>query len=151
MEEKKMTAAVRYQSRNGNTKSVAKIIAQVADVDAKPVIVPLEESVDILFLGGAVYMWDIDKALKEFLQTLDSKKIGCLAAFSTTGLMPFAIWKIKSAAKSAGIPVCRQALCLKLMMQGHGMKGEKGGQLKEYQIQQVQTFARKTIQGCCSG
>jgi len=143
-----MKIAVRYQSRNGNTKSVAEIIAQTVGVDAKRVAAPLDEATDLLFVGGAVYMWDIDKTLKEFLQTLDSKKIGCLAAFSTTGLMPFAVWKIRWAAKRAGIPVCRHSLCLKLMMQGHAMTGCKGGHLKENQIQQVRDFAQQAVQVC---
>jgi len=143
-----MKIAVRYQSRNGNTKSAAEIIAQMVGVDAKPVTVPLEEATDLLFVGGAVYMWNIDKALKEFLETLDSKRIGCVAAYSTTGLMPFAVWKIRRAAKRAGIPMCRHSLCLKLMMQGHAMTGCRGGHLKENQIQRVRDFAQQAVQVC---
>jgi len=79
--------------------------------------------------------------LQEFLKTLDKRQIGQIVPFSTTGLMPFAIWKIKAAAKKADIPVSRQSLCLKIMMQGHAMLGRKGGHFSENQAQKIKQFA----------
>lgn len=59
-----MKAAVRCQSRNGNTEGMSRIIAKAIGVTAEPVAVPLQEAVDVLFLGGAVYAWNIDKTLE---------------------------------------------------------------------------------------
>lgn len=141
-----MKVAVRFQSRGGNTRGMAEIIAKTAGVIAEPVSVPLPEKVDILFLGGAVYMWKIDPQLQSFLEQMDGQKIGSIAAFSTTGLMPFAITRIKCYAKKAGIKVCHQSLCLKIMMQGHSMLGREGGHFKDEQIARIKKFAAETIE-----
>lgn len=45
------------QSRGGNTRGMAEIIARMAGITEEPVYMPLIEKVDLLFLGGAVYMW----------------------------------------------------------------------------------------------
>lgn len=97
-------------------------------------------------MGGAVYAWKIDSKLQEFLNQLDNQKIGSIVAFSTTGLMPFAIWKIRRYAKGAGIKVCRQSLCLKIMMQGHAMLGREGGHFKDTQIKKIEKFTAKVIE-----
>lgn len=140
-----MKIAVRYQSRGGNTEGMAKIIAKVAGVTAEPVSVPLEGKVDLLFLGGAVYMWKIDSQLQAFLEKLDSKKVGRIAAFSSTGLMPFAIWQIKRYAKKAGIKSCRKSLCLKILLQGHSMLGREGGHFTNEQKARIKKFASETV------
>ena len=62
-----MKVAVRYHSRTGNTKKVALAIAEALGVDAKDASVPLEEKVDILFLGSAVYAAGVDDAMKAFV------------------------------------------------------------------------------------
>lgn len=59
--------AVRYYSRSGNTKLVADAIAQaigttaisVDQADAK-----ITQSIDTLFVGGALYAYGLDKHLK---------------------------------------------------------------------------------------
>lgn len=43
-----MKIAVRYQSRGGNTRGMAEIIAKMAGVTAEPVYVPLTEKVDLV-------------------------------------------------------------------------------------------------------
>ena len=65
-----MNIAVRYQSRGGNTRAVAEVIAEVIGVKAETIDKPLDEKVDILFLGGGAYMWDADIKLKEYLDTI---------------------------------------------------------------------------------
>jgi len=140
-----MKIAVRYQSRGGNTKGMAEIIAKAAGVTAEPVSTPITDKVDLLFVGGAVYMWKIDPQLQYFLEKLDKQKAGCIVAFSTTGLMPFAIWKIKRYAKKAGIAVCPKALCLKIMMQGHSMLNREGGHFEKAQESKIEKFASETI------
>lgn len=59
------------------------MIAQQLGVVAYPIDHPVEEAVDVLFLGGGVYMWNMDSSLRRYIKNLDAQKIGQIAAFST--------------------------------------------------------------------
>jgi flavodoxin len=73
MAEKKI--AVRYLSRGGNTKAAAEAIAKAAGVEAKSVEVPLDGTVDILFIGSGVYALNVDQKVKEYLEALNSNDV----------------------------------------------------------------------------
>lgn len=135
-----MKAAVRYQSRGGNTRAVAEVIAQKLGVKAYSIDYPIEEKVDILFLGGGVYMWDLDPDLRSYIENLDSGKIGQIAAFSTTGAMDTTIKRIKEYAEKKGIPVNDNSLLLVMLLKGHSALGLKGGKLNEKQKKQIEEF-----------
>ena len=137
-----MKIAVRYQSRGGNTRAVAEVIAKALGVESAPINTPLPEKVDLLFIGGGVYKWDADPELKTYLQTLNAKQVGKIAAFSTTGGMTVAIKRISEAAKAKGIPLCEHTLCMKLLLQGHAGIGREGGHLNEKQEAEAQAFAK---------
>lgn len=143
----KMTIAVRYQSRGGNTRAVAEVIAETLGIKSEPIDSPLDETVDVLFLGGGVYGWDADPQLKEYLGRLDSKKIGQIVAFSTTGGMKKAISRIAEYASKAGIKVNEKQLCLKMALQGHATFGREGGHLTDEQIQKVKEFTSDVLAG----
>lgn len=136
-----MKIAVRYQSRGGNTRAAAEVIAKTLGVEAAPIDTPLPEPVDLLFVGGGVYRWDADPELKFYLKTLDAAKIGRIAAFSTTGGMTVAIKRISEAARKQGIPLCRHTLCMKLLLQGHAGLGREGGHLTAVQQSEIREFA----------
>lgn len=140
-----MKIAVRYQSRNGNTRAVAEHIAGIAGVEAKPVNEPLQEHTDILFIGGGVYMWDADKELIDFLERMEKNQIGQIAAFSTTGVMATTIKRICEYADKAGIPVNENKLCLKMLAQGHSAFGLQGGKLKPQQTEKIGRFAEAVL------
>jgi flavodoxin len=78
-----MSVAIRYQSKGGSTKKVADAIASQLNVVAYPISEHLNQDVDVLFLGGAVYAANIDADMKSFISNLD-KKIGKVALFSTS-------------------------------------------------------------------
>ena len=62
-----MKAAVRFYSRSGNTKLVADAIAGALGISAVSVDAPeaeLKEKADVLFVGGALYAYGLDKYLK---------------------------------------------------------------------------------------
>ena len=61
---------VRYYSKTGNTKKLAEVVAKQVGVTAKPIMEQIEDDIDILFLGGAVYAFDIDPLLKTFIHSL---------------------------------------------------------------------------------
>lgn len=136
-----MKIAVRYQSRGGNTKAVAQVIADTLGVEAASIEKPLDEYVDLLFIGGGVYKWDADPGLKAYLQELDAQRVGSIAAFSTTGGMTVAVKRIEEAAKNKGIPLCEHSLCMKLLVQGHAGLGREGGHLSDGQVARAKAFA----------
>jgi flavodoxin len=75
--------AVRYWSRSGNTEKLANKIAKTVECEAKTTESKLEGSVDVLFLGAAIYAGTIDSNVKEFLEELESDKVGKVVVFST--------------------------------------------------------------------
>lgn len=109
-----MKVEVRYQSRGGNTKAVADLIAKELNVVAHSIKEPIREYVDILFLGGGVYAWNADPELIEFVRTLDNKMIGKIIVFSTAGMFDSAVAKIRQAVRERGIPLEDEGKCIKL-------------------------------------
>ena len=136
-----MKFAVRYQSRGGNTRAVAEVIADTLGVKAEPVDTPLTENVDILFIGGALYAWRIDKKLKKYLDNIDAGKIGKIAVFGTSGGQENVIKKITEYAAKKGLKADERSLYLPMGMQGNALFKRKGGNLSEKQINLVKDFA----------
>ena len=100
----KMNIAIRYFSRTGNTEKLANAISEAVNVPALKVYEPLNEKVDVLFLGSAVYAAGVDETVKKFLK--DNKdKIGTLVNFSTAALLPSTYAQVKKLAEDLGINV----------------------------------------------
>ena len=87
--------AVRYFSKSGNTKKIAAEIANFTGWEALAIDKPINEPIDVLFLGASVYWGGIDNRVKEFIRTLDASKIGKVAVFSTSALTERAYPDIK--------------------------------------------------------
>ncbi|MBR2828828.1 MAG: flavodoxin [Bacilli bacterium] len=103
-----MKIEVRYYSRSGNTKLLAEHIAKALNVEAKSIKdenSKIENEIDILFIGGALYAYGLDKYLKEYLEELDSKKIKKAIVFSTSWLSKHSIDLIKKELMKKEIPV----------------------------------------------
>ena len=143
MENKKI--AVRYQSRGGNTKAVAEVIAKAVGVEAEPIDVPITEPVDILFVGGGVYAWTIDKSLKTYLEKLAPENIKSIAAFSTAGGMS-GTGKITAIVRTRGINVCEEPLPVKVYLRNHASLGGKGHiTLSEKHLQSIKEFVKQVV------
>lgn len=142
-----MKFAVRYASRGGNTRAVADVIANKVGVQARRVSEPLEEDVEVLFLGGGVWFADVTKDMKEFLATLDKNKVQQVVVFSTASDLDAATKKIAKAVAAKGIKVNDNTLTVKLFFQGFSLFAQAGGDLKAEQIQRVETFADKVLAG----
>ena len=111
-----MSVAVRYYSRSGNTQKVAEYIAEAAGVDAVSVDskdAELNEKVDTLFIGGALYAYGIDDNLKQYLRGLSSDKVGKAVVFSTSWLSKHALDLIRNGLAEKGIPVESSTLYFK--------------------------------------
>jgi len=140
-----MTIAVRYQSRGGNTKAAAEAIAKAAGVTAESIDVPIPEPVDLLFIGGGVYAWDIDKDLKAYLEGLSPETVASVAAFTTAGGMN-KTGTITDIVKARGIRVREEVLPLKFALRNHATFGGKGNfALSDKEIQAIEIFVQKIM------
>ena len=101
-----MNIAVRYYSRSGNTKLLADAIAKGLNVNAISVDdkdSKIEENTDVLFIGGALYAYGLDKNLKEYLSNIDGSKVNRAVVFSTSWLSKHSVDLIKKALRDKGI------------------------------------------------
>ena len=140
-----MKIAVRYQSRGGNTKAVAEVIANNLGVKAETVDNTISGFVDVLFVGGGVYMNKPDKSLYNFLSELNSDNVGQIVCFSTSGTMASTIKQIKKIVIHKGISVNENELLIKMLLQGHSSFGLQGGKLTSKQIQKIESFVNDTL------
>ena len=103
-----MNIAVRYYSRSGNTKKLAEAIASSLAVPAISVDsenAEIKEEVDVLFIGGALYAYGLDKNLKDYLENLDGEKVKRAVVFSTSWLSKHSVDLIKKGLAKKGIKV----------------------------------------------
>ena len=129
-----MKNAVRYYSRSGNTKTAAEAIARAIGTDAVSVdsaSASLQEPVDVLFIGGALYAYGIDKHLKAYLGSLKKDQVKKAVVFSTSWISKHAIDLIKDELNRKGIPVEKETLYFR------GKPGEK-------QLQDAANVARRS-------
>jgi len=144
MEEFIMTVAIRYQTRNGNTKAFAEQISPVAGVPAESIESPVTEA-DLLFFGGGTYFMKPDSSASAFMKGLDASKVKKIALFTTSGgpemVSDKALTKI---ANQKGIEIVGH---FHQVMGGKGMKllGSHGGKLKPEQIELVKQFAKEML------
>lgn len=90
-----MKVAIRYYSKFGKTGKLAEMAASVANVSAKTIEEPLDEDVDILFLGSSVYAAVVDWRVKKFIKTLDPSKVKNVILFGSSAILdsPYEIHK----------------------------------------------------------
>ncbi len=100
-----MKAAVRYYTRTGNTQRLAEAVAEAVGAEALPLSVPVEEPVDILFLGNSYYAFTIDPEVRDFVRSLDKSKVGRIVNFGSAAMLKSTWKKVKAEADRAGIPM----------------------------------------------
>ncbi len=98
-----MTYAVRYYTKTGNTKRLAGAIAKELGVTALPISEPVNEAVDILFLGNSYYAFNIDPEVKAFVASLDKNKVGRIVNFGSAAMLNSTYKKVKAEADKVGI------------------------------------------------
>jgi len=99
-----MTIAVRFYTRSGNTKKLADAVAKAASVESKDISCPLDEKVDILFLGCSYYAFDVDEAVKKFI--IENKNnIGKIVCIGTSAMMRSMKKTVKKVADTVGVAV----------------------------------------------
>jgi flavodoxin len=100
-----MIYAVRYYTKTGNTKRLAEAVAKELGVEALPISTPIEEKVDVLFLGNSYYAFSIDPEVKNFVASLDKEKIGKIVNFGSAAMLNSTYKKVKAEADKVGIPM----------------------------------------------
>ena len=100
-----MKIAVRYYTKTGNTERLAKTVAEAVGVKAEPISVPVDEEVDILFLGNSYYAFSLDPEVRDFIGSLDKSKVGKIVNFGSAAMLNSTWKKVKAEADKAGIPM----------------------------------------------
>lgn len=100
-----MRIAVRYYTKTGNTKKLAEAVAEAVGAEALPLSAPIDEKVDILFLGNSYYAFSIDPEVREFIRKLDRSKVGRIVNFGSAAMLNSTYKKVKAEADKAGIPM----------------------------------------------
>ena len=98
-----MKVAVRYYTKTGNTKRLAEAVANAVGTEALPISAPVEEPVDILFLGNSYYAFSIDPEVRKFIASLDSSKVGRIVNFGSAAMLNSTWKKVKAEADKAGV------------------------------------------------
>ncbi len=102
---KNMTYAVRYYTKTGNTKKLADAIAKELGVEALPITEPVNDAVDILFLGNSYYAFNIDPEVRDFVGSLKKDKVGKIVNFGSAAMLNSTYKKIKAEAAKVGVPM----------------------------------------------
>ena len=135
-----MKFAVRYYTQTGNTKKLAEAVAGALGVEALPITEPVEEPVDVLFLGNSYYAFTIAPQVKAFIQKLDKEKVGMIANFGSAAMMGSTFKKVAAEAKRIGIPMVNQ----EFHCRGE-FKGLHKGRPNEQDLENAAEFARKFL------
>ncbi len=99
-----MKTAVRYFTKTGHTKLLADAIAEAAGVTAETIDKPLEEDVDILFFGSAVYATKLDDEVKNFIDGI-SVNVGKVVPFSSAAILGGTYKQVKAECEAKGLKV----------------------------------------------
>ena len=106
-----MKTAVRYYSCSGNVKAMAEAFAKAAGTEAISVdqeAAKLKETVDILFVGGALYAYGIDEHLKNYLNSLRKDDVKKAALFSSSWISKHAFDLMRKILEEKGIDVAEE-------------------------------------------
>ena len=135
-----MKTAVRYYTKTGNTKRLAEAVAKAVGTEARPISDPIEQSVDILFLGNSYYAFSIDPEVRDFIRTLDKGKVGRIVNFGSAAMLNSTWKKVKAEADKAGIPMDEREFHCK-----GEFKGIHKGRPNEDDLKAAADFAKSVI------
>ena len=101
-----MKLAIRYftKSKKGNTYKLATVVSEVAGVEALTVENDLTEDVEKLFLVNAMYAFNIDNEVKDFLKR-NASKIKCVINVNSAASGASTLKSVKKVAAKLNIPV----------------------------------------------
>ena len=136
-----MKVAVRYYTKTGNTRRLAQAIADTLGVEALDISDPIDEKVDVLFLGNSYYAFTIDPEVRDFVRSLDPDKVGKIVNFGSAAMLNSTYKKVKAEADKVGIPMDEREFHCK-----GEFKGIHKGKPDEEDLKNAADFARKIIE-----
>ena len=136
-----MKVAVRYYTKTGNTKRLAEAVAKALGVEALPLSAPVEERVDLLFLGNSYYAFSIDPEVRDFIRSLDKDKVGKIVNFGSAAMLNSTWKKVKAEADKVGIPLEEREFHCK-----GEFKGIHKGRPNAEDLEALAAFAREIVQ-----
>ena len=137
-----MKIAVRYYTKTGNTKRLAEAIAREAGVEALPLSAPVDEQVDILFLGNSYYAFSIDPQVRDFVRKLDKNNVGKIVNFGSAAMLNSTYKKVKAEADKVGIPMDEREFHCK-----GEFKGIHKGRPNQEDVAAAAAFAKSVLEG----
>ena len=137
-----MKATVRYYTKTGNTKRLAEAVAKAVGVEALPISTPVEDAVDILFLGNSYYAFSIDPEVRGFIKGLDKNKVGRIVNFGSAAMLNSTYKKVKAEADKVGIAMDEREFHCK-----GEFKGLHKGKPDEADLKAAAEFAGKIMEG----
>lgn len=105
-----MNIKVMYHSKTGNTKKLAESMAGALGIAAEQIspnslVEPVDEPIDMLFIGDGVYVGGPDSLTASFIKTLNGSLVKNAAVFGTFGGQKKAITIMKELLAKQGINV----------------------------------------------
>ena len=137
-----MKIAVRYYTKTGNTKRLAEAVARAVGEEALPVSMPVDDPVDILFLGNSYYAFSIDPEVRDFIRSLDNSKVGRIVNFGSAAMLNSTWKKVKAEADKVGIAMDKREFHCK-----GEFKGIHKGRPNEEDMNAAAEFAKAIIEG----
>ena len=135
-----MKFAVRYYTKTGNTKKLADAIAKVLGVEALPISTPIDEAVDILFLGNSYYAFSIDPEVIKFIDSLNKDMVGKIVNFGSAAMLNSTWKKVKKESDKVGISLDEREFHCK-----GEFKGLHKGRPNEEDLMTAKDFAKKFL------
>ena len=136
-----MKIAVRYYTKTGNTKRLAEAVAGAVGVEALPISNPVDEPVDILFLGNSFYAFNIDSEVRDFIRSLEKSKVGRIVNFGSAAMLNSTWKKVKAEADKVGVAMDEREFHCK-----GEFKGIHKGRPNQKDMQAAAEFAKKIIE-----
>ncbi|HKM34332.1 MAG TPA: flavodoxin family protein [Lachnospiraceae bacterium] len=111
-----MKVVIVFKSKK-NTKKIADAIGKALQVKPMDIdeIVKVDDA-DILFLGCGIYAGDVPNEVKDFVKTLNSKKIKKVVLFTTSGRGDDQTEKLKEEIRHQGLTLEERTFCCKGQM-----------------------------------
>lgn len=138
-----MKIRVMYYSRSGNTKKVADAIASSVGLKAEtvPPSFPLE-NVDLLLLGTGIYAGKPHSKLRQFVESLNVKRVKNVAVFGTCGGQDSAVKQVQDILKNKGVNVVDEAFLCK----GRTFFFISRSHPDENDLKEAQGFAKRVVE-----
>ena len=100
-----MTTAIRYFSKFGHTKQMADVVGKVTGAKPETTDVPVNQPVDVLYLGSGVMLGKISSDMTKFIKSLTPDKVKCVVCFGSCAIIKSPVPQMRKALEARGITV----------------------------------------------